>query len=353
MSRIIAYLFCFCLFNYSFSQTGDIYSLLTERYVDRPLAMYKGQLQFNTGYDFSIISRKYDPGGEKIDLSTEGSVAAKHMFPFSLKAGILDYIQLTVAANYATMGVRSQNVTTASLGAYLYQSEVNRYKGFDDIYLGLDLSAPFKTQWISWTITGGIHLPVFDHEPDKPSHTYNILDATTGSADLKYKYNLKFGSGVPVGLIGSSLKLRLSKLSFTGSFYYLGGMKDGESADWNFRLVNNQFEYEKEIYIYHPGNQTEYNGEIAFQAINWFTVIGSFGGYQSKGGWSDVTGKKVRYFDEALNQVSIGYEILVSPMLRIEQHTILPVSGKNINGQWIFQIGISFNFISSGYNSLN
>jgi len=353
MYRIIVYLFCFFLFNNSFSQTGDIYSLLTERYIDRPLAMYQGQLQFNTGYDFSIISKKYDPEGEKIDLSKEGSVAARHMFPFTLKAGVLDYIQLTVSTNYATMGVRSQNVTTGSLGATLYQSKLNSYKGFDDIFLGLDLSAPFKTPLISWIITGGIHLPVFGHEPDKPSHEYNVLDATTGSADLKYKYNLKFGSGVPVGLVGSTLKLRMSKFSLTGGFHYLGGMKEGESLDWNFRLVNNQFEYEKENYNYHPGIQTEYYGEIAVQAISWFTVTGSFGGYQNKGGWSEITGKKVRYYDESLNQVSIGYEVLVSPMLRVEQHTILPVSGKNVNGQWIFLIGISLNFISTDYNSLN
>jgi hypothetical protein len=353
MNRIVAFLLCLFLFINSFCQPGDKYSLLTQRYVERPLAMYKGQLQFTTGYEFSIISKKYDPDGEKIDLSQEGSVAARHMFPFTLKAGLLDYIQLTVATNYASMGVRSQNITTGSLGARLYQSEVKRYRGFDDLYLGMDLSAPFKTPFISWIVTAGIHFPVFNHEPDKPSHIYEIIDATTGSADLRYRHNLKFGSGIPLGLIGSSIKFRVEKFSLAGSFHYLGGMKEGESSDWNFRLVNNRFEFEKESYQYHPGNQASYSGEIAFQAISWFTVIGAFGGYQKKGGWSNVTGKKVSYYDESLNRISIEFEILVSPILRIEQHMILPVSGKNINGQWIFMTGISVNFISDRYNTFN
>ena len=351
--KIVSLLFCFCLFFNSYSQPGDKYSLLTQKYVERPLAMYKGQLQFNTGYDFSIISRKFDAEGEKIDLSTEGSVAAKHLFPFTLKAGLLDYVQLSVSANYAAMGVRQQNITTRSLSAVLYQSVIERYKGFDDLYFGLDLSAPFKLPWISWTLTGGIHLPLFSHEPDKPSHTYEILDAVTGSADLQYRYNLKFGSGIPVGVIGSSVKFRSGKFSLTGSFHYLGGMKEGESSDWNFRLVNEQFEFEQEKYNYHPGNQTEVYGEVAFQAISWFSLIGSFSGYQKKGGWSNITGKKVSYYDESLNQFTIGYEILVSPLLRIYQHTVLPVSGKNISGQWIFMTGVSVNFISDRYNSLN
>lgn len=353
MNKLFIFLFFIFLINPCISQTVDRYSLLTERYIDRPLAMYKGQLQFNTGYEFSIISKKYDPVGKKIDLAKEGSVTASHLFPFVIRFGILDYIQISASTNYASMGVRSQSITYGSLGANLYQSEISRYKGFDDLYLGLDFSAPFKSSLISWVLTGGIHLPVFSHEPDKPSHIYKVLDQTSGSADLVYKYNKKFGTGIPVSVLGSSIKLRLSKVSFTGSFHYLGGMKEGESTDWDFRLVNNQFEYEKQTYHFHPGNQISYFGELALQTISWFTVIGSFGGYQLSGGWSDVSGKKVSYFDESLCQLSIGYEILVSPLLRIEQHTILPLSGKNVNGQWIFDIGISFNFISASYNSLN
>jgi len=333
-------------------QSSDLYSLLTERYVDRPVAMYKGQFQMKTGYHFSLIRKMFDPDGEKIDLTENGLVAAKHLLPFNVKYGVLDFIQLNAGSEFASMGVRTQTVVTPGLGGSLSQSELIRYNGFDDLYLGIDLSAPFKIRRINWLITGGIHLPVFNHEPEKPSHSYTILDEETGDANLKYIYNNKFGSGIPVGRVGSTIKLRLSLISLTGGFHYLGGLKEGESIQWNFRLVENKFEYEEELYQYHPGNQIEYYGECAIQAFNWFTIIGSFNGYQKKGGWSNITGKKVSYYDESLNQLAIGYEILASPMLRVEQYTLFPLSGKNVIGQWIFVTGISFNFISSGYNSL-
>jgi hypothetical protein len=313
--------------------------------------MYKGQLQFRTGYEFSLIRKMYDPDGEKIDLKEKGTVCAKHLLPFSLKFGVLDYIQLSAASNYASMGIRSQWVTTTYLGYSVNQTELINYKGFDDLYLGLDLSAPFKWEKISWALTGGIHLPVFGHEPDKPSHSY-ALDQESGDVKLEYIYNSKFGSGIPVSRIGTSVKLRTNRISLKGRFHYLGGMKEGESVRWIFRLEDNRFEYEEKKYNYHPGNQIEYYGELAFQAIDWFTVIGSFQGYHKKGGWSNVTGKKVRFFDESLNQLSIGFEILISPLLRVEQCMLIPVSGKDVMGQWIFVTGISFNFISTGYNSL-
>jgi len=343
----IFFFFIFLLINYQIlGQEDNSYDLLTERYVDRPIAMHKGQLQFNSGYEFSIINRKYDVSGKKIDLATDGSVSAKHLMPFELKFGILEYLQLTASTGYASIGLRNQNHNIGSSGSILYVSELTRYKGFNDLFLGTALTAPIKWHPVNFVISAGIFLPLFNHEPDKPEHSYTILDPTNGSASLIYKYNNKYSGGAMIGLLGTSLKIRTSRISLTGSFIYSTGLKDAKSVDWKFRLVENEFQYQKDEYQFNPGITINYYSEVAVQAIPWFTITSAFNGYKSSDGWSNITGKKVGYIKKSLNNLSLGYEILVSQNLRLEQHVILPVSGKNIMAQWAFLTGISLNIIT-------
>jgi hypothetical protein len=336
-----------------YGQVADKYDLLTESYVNRPLSMHKGQIQINSGYEFSIINAKYDQERKKIDLTVDGSVSAKHLIPVELKFGILEYLQLSASTTFANMGIRSQNYAVYNSESILYVSEINTYKGMNDLYFGTDLTAPFKWHFINWVISAGISMPVFNHEPDKPGHSYTILDPATGSAKLEYRYNRKYASGVPKGFIGSSVKLRTSKMSFTGVFAYSTGIQNGESYDWNFRLVDDEFEYEKEKYMFYPGQTTDYRGEVAMQVISWFTLWSAFSGYRSSRGWSDITGKKVGIPEESLSNLSLGFEILISPALRIKQQIVLPVSGKNLIAQLGFQTGFSLNFIPSVFHKFN
>ncbi len=330
-------------------QQVNRYEILTERYVDRPIAIHKGQLQLNSGYEFSIINRKYDMAGDKIDLATDGSVSAKHLIPFEVKFGILEYIQLTISTEYASMGLRNQNHLIRSSGSVLYVSELAKYKGLNDIFLGTDFTIPINWHPLDFVISAGISLPLFNHEPDKPQHTYTILDPIDGSASLVYRYNNKYCSGAIIGLLGSSLKIRTDKVSLTGSFLYSTGIKDAMSVNWVSRLVENEFQYQKYEYQFDPGKAINYYGEIAFQAISWFAITGIFTGYKSNGGWSNITGKKVGYPEKSLNNLSFGYEILVFQNLRLEQQVILPIAGKNIMANWAFFTGISLNFMTFTY----
>ena len=334
-------------------QVKSKYDLLTESYVARPLCMHKGQIQLNSGYEFSIINAKYDQEHEKVDLTMDGSVSAKHLIPVELKFGLLEHVQLSASTAYASLGIRSQCHNILSGESMLNVFEVNTYQGLKDLYLGTDLTAPFKGHLINWVISAGISLPVFNHEPDKPDHSYTIIDYVTGSARLEYRYNWKYATGVPKGFLGSSIKLRTGKISITGVFTYITGMKSGESCDWNFRLVDNEFEYEREKYQFYPGQTFEYRGEVAVQTISWLTLWNAFSGYTSNRGWSSITGKKTGAPEESMTSLSLGFEILASPVLRFDQQIVLPVTGKNVIGQLVFQTGFSLNFIPSVFHKLN
>ncbi|MBN2274718.1 MAG: hypothetical protein JXK95_10325 [Bacteroidales bacterium] len=325
-------------------QTVSKYDLLTERYVDRPVAMHKGQFQFSSGYEFSIINAKYDRNGKKIDLAFDGSASAKQMMPFYIKFGVLDYLQLVISTQYANMGIRSQNRKLVGFERVMNVSELNQYRGMNDLFLGIDLTAPVKWHPVNWLINAGISLPVFGSEPGKPDHTCTIIDNETVALD--YKYNNTFSTGVPVAFLGSSLKIRTQYISFTGIFLYSTGIRYGISYDWNFRLVSNTFEYEKTQYEFNYGYTLDYYGELAAQAIKWFTVRLALSNFSHHGGWSNLTGKKVSSPEKSLVNVSLGYEILVSPALRIEQHMLLPVAGKNLISQMTFLTGFSINLFA-------
>ena len=331
-------------------QNDKNYKLLTEKYIERPLAMHKGQLQIISGYEFSIINRKYDQNGDKIDLTIDGSVSARHLIPFELKYGLLEFIQFSAQTKYASTGIRTQNHNTISTEGVLYVSELKKYTGMYDIFLGLDITPPLNLKFLNCIVSAGVYLPAFSQKPDKPDHSYTLIESDPGSAILKYKYYYKNSTGIPLASFGSAIKFKITRFSFTGMFNYSLALKDGDSFDWNFRLVNNEFEYEKETYQYNTGHIININGEAAWQAIDWFAIRSSFMYHFQSGGWSNLTGKKVGYPEISLASLIFGYEILVSPLLRIEQQIIFPVAGKNINGQWAFLSGINFNMFTSGKN---
>jgi hypothetical protein len=320
--------------------------ILTERYVDRPVSMHRGQLQFNTGYDFSIINHKYDPEGNRIDLATDGSVSGKHTFPFNLKYGILEFLEASASISYASMGIRSQNHVTETGVGSISTKEIQTYRGMDDLFLGLALSNPFRLDFLDLSVNGGISLPLFDHKPGQPSHRVTLSEPFPGSMDIEYRYNNKFGLGVPVSSVGGAIKFQGRLFSATALFTWSAGLKEGESISWESRLSQGEIRYREIPCRYGVGNTVDYTAVMAWQAINWFAVLVSFEGFYNTGAWSTETGKKVLEGTIALHAAGIGYDIQVTPALRLSQRLLLPYSGKNILAPRVFQTGISLNFMA-------
>jgi len=165
------------------------------------------------------------------------------------------------------------------------------------------------------------------------------------SMDIRYQYHHKFGNGVPVGRLGTSMKLRFNKLAVEASFHMNKTLKEGESVYWQSRLTDGEIEYREITYQYDLGQTFDYYAAIAYQAIDWLAVVLSFDGIDSSGGWTTETGKKVGTGNISLHSLGVGYEIQVSPNLRLNQYLQLPVSGKDMMAYWIFQTGVSVNFI--------
>ena len=327
---------------------NDTYSLLTERYVDRPVTMHRGQLQINSGYEFSSLNKIYDFEGNSLDLNDEGIASEQHLFPIAVKYGILEWFQIGASMNYARKGLRTQNFIYISNAGIISHSEIENWKGFDDLYLGIDFTAPFLTDFMNWVVSGGIQLPVFNHEPDQPTHTIDFFNYYSDSTVIRYYYNNKFGNGIPMVKIGTSLKIRFSKLALESSFDMKKGLSQGESIYWQSRYSNGVIDYREIPYQYDPGLTFDYQAAIAYQALDWLAVMFSYDGMYASGGWTTESGKKVGTGKISINSLGVGYEIQISPHLRLNQFIDVPFAGTNIMAYWIFQTGISMNFMTTG-----
>jgi hypothetical protein len=341
------------LVNYqSPAQDADSYSLLTERFVDRPINVHRGQLQVNTGYELSVLNKKFDPEGKVVNLAKDGSAAMQHLFPFNIRFGLLEHLQLSAGINYARAGIRERNIWIIGYDAEVNIDELNEYKGLDNLDFGLSFRAPFGSKRVDWTVYGNISLPVFDHKPDQPNHSINTAQLATTYTQLSYYYRNKYGSGIPIGILGTSFRFNTPGFSAILNGNFSTGLKEGESILWRSNLEEHEFRYTQEKFSYEEGQQVDYAVMFAYQAIDWFAVILSVHGTNSFGGWSNVTGKKVGYRSENLIAGGLGYEIMASTNLRIFQSINIPFAGKNTMGSLIIHTGISLNFISASYHNI-
>ncbi len=333
------------------AQETDVYSLLTERYVERPINVHRGQLQVNTGYELSVLNRKFNTEGKAINLAKDGSVAMQHLFPLDIHFGILEHLQISVGMNYARMGIRERNIWIAGYDTELSIDELNEYKGPDNLKLGLSFRVPLGLEYMDWTANGSISLPVFNNEPDPPDHTiFTPFSATT--TQISYYYKNKFGSGILTGAFGTDLKINTSNISVILSGNFTAPLKEGTNIQWRSNLIDNKFEYYTEEFNFKCGQQIEYSALFAYQAIDWFALQLFIDGINTYGGWSDVTGKKVGYRPENLIAGGFGYEIMISHRMRLFQTIDIPIKGKNIMGMFIIHTGISLNFISESYYNI-
>jgi hypothetical protein len=333
------------------AQDTDIYSLLTERYIDRPINIHRGQIQINTGYELSVLNRKFDIQGKAVNLAKDGSAAMQHLFPLDIRFGALEHLQISAGINYSRTGIRERNILIAGYDTELSIDELNEYKGPDNLQLGLAFKAPLGLKSFDWTIHGNISLPVFSAKPDQPAHTvFTPLMATT--TQISYYYKNKFGSGILTGAFGTDLKFHTSHFSILLSGNFTAPLKEATNIQWKSILIENEFQYYTQEFTFKCGKQVEYSALFAYQAIDWLALELFINGNNTFGGWSDVTGKKIGYRPQNLVAGGLGYEIMVSPHLRLYQTIDFPVKGENIMGFLVINTTISINFISGSYYNI-
>lgn len=324
---------------------SDRFSLLTMPFNQRPLNLYKGQLQLNAGYKFAVMSRQFDSDGDLVILKDIGIASVYHYYMLELKYGVTRFLDISASTDYLKRGIRSQSVTYMSTAEIISVNNLEEEKGMGDILLLASLRPPMEYRWFDLAIGGGIYLPSAKYEPEKPDH--NITDVVSSTAfTVNYHYRNRIGYGVPVLLFSPSAKLTWSKLSVEASLVLRDPVKEGENIRWNETLTASRtFNYSSSPYKYLLNRTTDICASVHYQAAGWFDLEIGIDWFRSAGGWTEYWGNKYRNPARSIFTIEPSFEIQISPSLRIWQTAGFPVKGENSYAPFFLFTTVSYNLI--------
>ena len=322
--------------------------LAAERAIDRPITLHARQLRITGGYALSVISRRFNARGDLFSLRDVGASSVKHRFNLDIKYGVNDFIQLTTGIAATGQVIRGQNeyIFPQQDDPVVSHQIVNKYSGFEDLFVGLDLRAPLRTRKFDIALALGVRLPVARSEAQQPDHSFSIAERD-GEPMHKfvYRYYYPQGEGVTVAQAGGLVKYRMKKLAFSGRLDYQHGLRDATRVEWRHQFDPAQgFEYRKTTYILRLPDAFSYYVEFEFQPRPWLDIFLNISGHTAYRGWVSFDGDlKVAVPYQTIAVCSPGVEILITPRLWVRERLNVAVAGKNFDAPTAFETMVMYN----------
>ncbi len=327
------------------SQPEKMYEDLTRPAVQRPLSVYGGQLQVEAGYQLVTGNKYFDGSGKKTGVKEAASTNLSNNFSFSLRYGILDFVEFNASTWYRNSIASDPTVILLDYTVINYMDRMEHARGLSDLYVGLTLRLPVEIPWFDWAVSAGAILPVAASEPGEPGHTYEVWDAASGAFQVRYKDYPKYGKGVTLPQFGTNLRLSLDKFGIWLGGRYIPVSAEVETSQWKYRLVDEEFEYTSEPYLLKHPSCLNLDASVGYQAFPWFIAYASFFYESGSGGWTESTGQRIAFPEPSLALVSLNFEIQVSTHLRFIQYINFPLAGKNTWSAFSFFTGVSYSLV--------
>ncbi len=323
----------------------DKYTLLTIPYNNRQLTMYRGELQVLAGYKFSVRTRLFGPEGNMVTLRTQGAGSVYHYYFVDLKYGLTDFIEISAETNLLRKGIREETqvyrpVSVANADVVTV-NKLSEYKGLGDLLFKLTFRLPVKYRWFDLSATGGLFVPSSKYEPQQPDHTVTNITAANNYT-VNYQYRFKNGYGIPVYLVASAMKISAGKIAGEVAYSFRTPVKEGSNIRWDETLVDKTFSYSNESYLYLLNNSHSLDASLHYQATGWFDIFLNASYMKTAGGWTEYYGKKYRNPETSLVAVEPGFELQISPSLKVYQVAGFPVRGKSSDAPFYLFTTISF-----------
>ncbi len=341
-SALITILFLF-LWGYPVAAQTEPEVLLNERLIDRPLNMHKNQMQISLGYGLRYETRFYDDEGLLLNLEEEGKSILTHHYMFDLRYGLFSFMELSLRTGFLNKNESMRQVIKYGIYDLVSYAGNTETRGFDDLNLGVSLSLPFLPEFAGFSVHGGMSIPLRGDDPVQPEHELTFPYEIPGAYDIYYQFRENPGQGVPCSNLGAGMRLAFPNMALISRVHYFFPLKEGTGYTWHSRIVGNRFEYENEPYAFLPRRYLNYSVTGIYQLFPWFAADLTIRGKQGKGGWQEITGQM--YSLPAINSLhaGAGFEIMVTPMLRISQSFFFPVSGKNTYSGIFIYTGMNVN----------
>lgn len=327
--------------------SGDKYVLLTMPYNQRPLTLYRGQLQSNAGYKFSVRAQSFNSVGDRIYLKNYGTGSVYHYYFVRLRYGLTNFMEIGAETNFLRRGIRDASLTvvstTLTTTSRVTVNKLTESKGMGDIFLYSALRLPFQYRGFDFSAKGGLFIPSAKYEPQKPTNSVTTLASASNTSTIDLHYNLKNGYGVPVYLMAASVKLSYRKFTAEVEWTMRTPMKEGKNINWEESLSDNKFSYYDKSFSYLLSNAFTTDISLHYQATGWFNLYlnGSF--FKSKGGWTEYWGNKYENPEKQLINLEPGFELQISPSLTVYQVAGFPLKGKNCDSPFYLFTTISYN----------
>ena len=323
-------------------EARDKYTLLTMPQNHRPLTLYKGQLQANTGYRFAVRTKSYDENGDKISLKQNGAASVIHNYMLEIKYGISDFLEIGADSYFLSNGIRSESGSTVSGSGTITANTLNEYRGFGDLTLAAAVRLPIEYKTWDISLRGGITLPVAEHQPSQPTHF--ITDySTPNTYTVNYQFNNNNGNGVPLYFISGAARFTFSKVTMKARGGFRVPAREGESIRWNWTLSGSTFSYYSNPYSYLPDRSLFINGSVHYQAAGWFDIF--LNGYHIKNssGWTEYYDNKYANPEAKLLTIEPGFELQISPGMTVYQYAGFQLTGTSTDAPFYLLTTISFN----------
>jgi hypothetical protein len=343
MRTILIFLITSCILQIHLVAQDDPNTLLNKSFIDRPLNMYKGQLQMNTGYGLHYSTFYFNQDGSTLRLDEEGRSLLTHQFTLEVRYGIFNFLEISFNTNYLSRNERIRMVLKAGIDNLISYGGNMDTKGLEDADLNLAFTLPNMPEYLQFNLLAGLQFPVGGNDPEQPEHVLTYPYSFPGAYDIQFQFLNRPGDGVIRSAVGLGLKSVLGKIAFTGLVNYSFPLAEGVGLKWYSRLTGDTFEYERENFNYLSQKYLDFSLAGIFQAFPWFAVEAGIEGYFTNGGWQEIAELKYALPEIQSIYASAGFEIMVTPNIRVFQSFALPLKGSNTPAGISIFSNLSFN----------
>lgn len=321
-------------------------SVLAERLIDRPLMMHKGQVQLLPSYSLYFKNNSWNDKGDKTGLQQDGLSVLCHSFQMRFAFGITNHIELFATGSYLSENERLTNSIDAGWDNLVSYGGNIDTRGIEDVTMGVNLMAPFKTQNAGIAAGAGIIIPAGGNQPEQPAHVWSNPHQSPGSYDVQYHFLNRPGEGVWGGLFNLMLKAKLDPVSVRAYTSLQLPLSEGEGIEWQSRLLNQNFEYLQENYRYGAPQKLFFKLNADVQVFPWFSTGAGLSAFRFSKGWREYNSNFYALPDVRSMAIHFDAEVQATSMLRIFQSFSLPLAGRNIESGLLILTGLSLNFLA-------
>ena len=328
-------------------QGSNIYDLLTEPALTRPLTPHKGILQLSGGYGHLNGNNYFDATGTKLPFTEHVQTMIEHGYHFDLSYGIIEHLEFHAAVGYRNRHETLPTYLIDNHGNIGYEDRTFQTKGLTNFDFDLKYRLPVFMDGFDMYISGGISAPVTPQHTKTPEHSILIVNpADPGSAYvLQYNYNYASGSPAMFYFISTRMLYAIEKIGLSVNINMQMPFGEVETYNWKERLYGEDFFYEKIPFLLRPKGMIFGGVHMEAQPFPWFGVNIGYDIYKETPGWSDETGQAVALTTSSSGFVSAGFEIQISTHLRILQEVNIPIMGKNLYSEFRIQTGFTYSLV--------